>query len=141
MATSVPGQNPSRLFYITDRPTGLRFLVDTGAQVSVVSPTPAQRKHQQDGFHLQAVNNTPIATYGNQSLTLDLEPSDGFFVIADVQHPILGADFLQHFGLLVDLRHTRLSDGLTQLKVQGIMSTISSPSPSLLPGQQSTDRV
>ena len=31
-------------------------------------------------------------------------------MIADVQTPILGADFLQHFGLLVDVRHTCLSD-------------------------------
>ena len=52
MATSVTGHNPSRLFYITDRSTNLRFLVDTGAQVSVIPPTPVQRKHPQNDFQL-----------------------------------------------------------------------------------------
>ena len=33
MATSVTGQQPSRLFYVTDSVTGLRFLVDTGAEM------------------------------------------------------------------------------------------------------------
>ena len=142
VATNVPGHSHSRLFYITDHSSGLRFLVDTGAQVSVIPPTPAQRKHTHDNFQLQAVNSSPITTYGNQSLTLDLGLRRTFhwvFVIADVQSPILGADFLRHFGLLVDLRHSCLSDGITQLKVQGTVSTIVSPSPSLLPIQPQTD--
>ena len=36
MATSTPGLPPSRLFFVTDRCSGLRFLVDTGAEVSVL---------------------------------------------------------------------------------------------------------
>ena len=61
------------------------------------------------------------------------------FVIADVQSPILGADFLRHFGLLVDLRHSCLSDETTHLQVQGIISSALSPSPSLLPKQPETE--
>ena len=95
---SVPGHSPSRLFCITDDSSGLRFLVDTGGTSECYSPpTPAQRKHTHDNFQLQAVNSSPITTYGNQSLTLDLGLSRTFrwvFVIADVQSPILGADFL-----------------------------------------------
>lgn len=55
------------------------------------------------------------------------------FVIADIQSPILGADFLRHYSLLVDVRQHRLFDALTQLKVQGIVSQDSSPSPTFLP--------
>lgn len=40
---------------------------------------------------------------------------------------MLGADFLRNFGLLVDMRHQRLSDSSTQLKVQGITSHTPSP--------------
>ena len=40
MATSAPGPFPSRLFYVTDRNSGLRFLVDTGAEVSFPLPVP-----------------------------------------------------------------------------------------------------
>ena len=57
------------------------------------------------------------------------------FVIADIKRPILGADFLRHFGLLVDMRHHRLSDVVTHLHIQGITCVVTSPSPSLLPRQ------
>ena len=82
------------------------------------------------------MNNTVIATYGRCSLTLDLGLRWTFrwvFVVADVKNPILGADFLRHYCLLVDVRQSRLSDALTQLKVQGIVCQDSSPSPTILP--------
>jgi hypothetical protein len=37
------------------------------------------------------------------------------FVVADVTQPLIGADFLSHFGLLVDCRNNRLLDGVTSL--------------------------
>ena len=46
--------------------------MDTGTEVSVIPPSPADRKHQQDSFTLRAVNHTSIATYGQRSLTLNL---------------------------------------------------------------------
>ena len=72
IVTSVTGQNPSCLFYITDCSTNLQLLVDTSAKVSVISPTPVQCKHPQNDFQLQAVNNSPIATYGSKLLKPDL---------------------------------------------------------------------
>ena len=128
-ATSSAGHQPSRLFYIADRSTCLKFLVDTGAEVSAVPRSRAQRKYHQQGPSLQAVNNTTIATYGTCSLTLDLGLRRTFrwvFIIADISKPILGADFLKHYGLLVDMRSQRLTDSLTQLKVQGMTSSVTS---------------
>ena len=55
------------------------------------------------------------------------------FVIADIKRPILGADFLRHFALLVDKRRHRLTNGLTHLLIQGVTCNTKSPSPSLLP--------
>lgn len=126
-ATSADGLliSPSRLFYVSDRSTGLRFLVDTGAEVSVIPPTRTDRNNRHGNFSLQAVNNTSIATYGIRSLTLNLGLRRTFrwvFIIADVKQPILGADFLRHFGLLVDLRKCRLSDSVTHLHVFGLSS-------------------
>ena len=43
------------------------------------------------------------------------------FVLADVPTPILGADFLEHFGLLVDLKNRRLLDQVTNLKSRGFL--------------------
>ena len=94
-ATSVTGQTPlGRLLYITDQSSGTRFLVDTGPEVSVIHPRAGDRKCTMDSLILQAVNNTPIPTYGTRSLTLNLGLRQWVFVIADVQRPIIGADFL-----------------------------------------------
>ena len=46
---------------------------------------------------------------------------------------ILGADFLRHFGLLVDMHYHHLCDGLTQSTIQGVTCNARSPSPAILP--------
>ena len=122
MATGVAGQtHHSRLFHIYDPSTILRFLIDTGAEVSVITPSALDKQCLQK-LTLQAANNSSIATYGKRSLTLDLNLRRSFqwvFVIADVAMPILGGDFLRHFGLLVDMQHHRLIDNNTHLEVKG----------------------
>nr|VZH99561.1 unnamed protein product [Spirometra erinaceieuropaei] len=118
MATTAAGPSrPSRLFYINDKSSGLRFLVDTGAEVSVIPPL---RRHRlkPSQFSLQTANSTAISTYGQRCLTLDLGLRRRFqwvFIEADVKSPIIGADFLSSFGLTVDVRHRRLTDTTTQL--------------------------
>ena len=131
-ATSVPGLVPSRLFYVSDRVCGLRFLVDTGAEVSVLSPSRTERKFPKASLTLQAVNGSPIQTFGTGSLTLSLGLRRTFrwvFIVADVAQPILGADFLRHFNLLVDMKRSRLVDSTTELHIQGISLQTTSPQP------------
>ena len=135
VATSAPGHPSSRLFFIQDYASGTHFLVDTGAEVSVIPPSRSERHHNKDSkLTLQAVNGSSITTFGTRSLTLNLGLRRTFrwiFVIADVQNPILGADFLRNFGLLVDMKYTRLLDTITQLHVQGITTHTLSPHPVL----------
>ena len=136
VATYVTGQPSSRLFYVTDRTTCLRFVVDTGAQVSVIPPSHTERRNHRADLVLQAVNHTSISTYGTRSLTLDLGLRRSFrwvFIVADVATPILGADFLRWYNLLVDMRSNRLSYAVTSLAVQGTRTQVSSLSPTLLP--------
>ena len=135
MATGSSGPTYSRLFFVSDRTTHTRFLVDTGSEVSVIPPSRTDQ-HTSDTLTLTAVNNTPIRTYGKRSLTLNLGLRRSFpwiFIIADVQKPILGADFLRHFALLVDMQNHKLIDSYTQLYIQGILTHDSSPSPSICP--------
>ena len=83
---------------------------------------------------MQAVNNSAIATFGDCPLTLNLGLRRAFhwvFIVADVKHAILGADFLRHFNLLVDVRHCLLVDNTTQLQVSGISTKELSPSPTV----------
>ena len=80
----------------------------------------------------QAVNKTPIPTYGEKSLTLDSGLRRTFrwiFVIADLALPISGADFVAHFGLQVDVAHLQLVDAATRLSINGLVTSIPSLSP------------
>ena len=61
----------SRLFYFRDKNTGYLFLVDTGAQISVI-PLDPKKKYQLSSFTLQAANGSRIETYGEIALTLNL---------------------------------------------------------------------
>ncbi|BHF61838.1 hypothetical protein SprV_0100481700 [Sparganum proliferum] len=117
-ATAAAGQSrPSRLFYISDKSSGLRFLVDTGAEISVIPP-PRRHYFKPSQSSLQAANSTTINIYGQRSLTLDIGLRRRFqwvFVQTDVKSPIIGADFLTYFGLAVDLKHRKLIDTTTTL--------------------------
>ena len=99
--TGVTGLLPSRLFYIMDKSSSYRFLIDTGAEISVIPPSHSDRKYRQEGCNFLAVNGSIIATYGKRSLTLDLGLRRTFrwvFIIANVQSPILGTDFLRQYS-------------------------------------------
>ena len=134
--TGAPGLSTSRLLHIHDRINNLTFLVDTGAAVSVLPPSSTDRKHPQTHFNLQAANGSHIPTFGQKSLTLDLGLRRSFpwiFVVADVGRPLLGADFLHHFHLTVDLNKRTLVDGTTQLTIAGVIASSSFPKPSSPP--------
>nr|VZI06696.1 unnamed protein product [Spirometra erinaceieuropaei] len=64
--------NPGHTFYVRGTRRGRRFLVDTGAQLSVIPPTPADRRCPNPGLFLQAVNASPITTFGTCSLSLEI---------------------------------------------------------------------
>ncbi|BHF76155.1 hypothetical protein SprV_0501925300 [Sparganum proliferum] len=81
-----------------------RFLVDTGAKISVVSPTPAERRFPRPGLYLQAAKCSPILSFGSLPLTLDIWLRRSFsrvFVIAEVPHAILSSEFLAEFNLFL----------------------------------------
>lgn len=107
---------------IYDTETRERFLVDTGAEISVLSAKNKQRLTPST-YKLYAANNTPIHTYGERTIQLNLGLRRSFvwtFIVADVKTSILGADFLRHYKLLVDLHRKKLRDGVTNLTVNSI---------------------
>lgn len=121
----------SRLF-LYDSANKLRFLVDTGADISVVPRNAFSDIKRNHDLTLSAANGTEIATYGKKLITVNLNLRRNFpfvFNIADIQFPILGADFLKHFGLVVDLKHSRLLDNKTSLSVNCIVSHFDMPTP------------
>lgn len=61
------------------------------------------------------VHGSKIDTFGNKLDTLDLGLSKVFaypFYIVNMEKPILGADFLNKFGIWVDVQNGRLIDSL-----------------------------
>ena len=110
----VTGQNQCRLLYVWDRSSGHKFLVDTGAQVSVFPASPHDRRRQK-GEPLVAANSSKIDTFGKRTISLDL----GFrrfkwlFVLADVNRPMLGADFFFSNHLLIDIYTSHIIDAQT----------------------------
>ncbi|BHF80107.1 hypothetical protein SprV_0702323100 [Sparganum proliferum] len=89
-------------------------------------PPPADRHCPNHGLYLQAVNSSPIATFGFRFLSLDIGLRRLFpwiFVVAHIPCAILGADFLSVFDLLVDCRQSRLHDKTTNLTIRGISSS------------------
>ncbi|GBL79713.1 Transposon Ty3-I Gag-Pol polyprotein [Araneus ventricosus] len=114
-----------RLF-VRDRRSNLRFLVDSGADVSIIPATSQNKKKA--NYLLYAANGTEISTYGIKMLNLDLGLRRHFqfpFIIADVTKGILGADFLHKYNLLVDINKKKLIDGITNLFVLGDITAIS----------------
>ncbi|UYV60238.1 hypothetical protein LAZ67_1000518 [Cordylochernes scorpioides] len=114
--------------YARHRRSAYLFLVDTGSEVSVIPPPVknARPSHRQ----LFAANGSIIHTYGERHLELDLGLGRLFrwpFIIADVGVSIIGADFLRHYGLTIDLRNHRLSDPVSSLHSIGQVS----PSPAV----------
>lgn len=131
MAVSDGAQDGARLF-IFDKSTHMSFLVDTGADISVLPPTITERQNTPSVFNLVAANGTTIRTYGTRKITLSLGLRREFpwtFIIADVSKAIIGADFLTHYGLLVDLTGRELIDRLTCIRSKG--KTIIDPTPTV----------
>lgn len=92
----------------------------------MLAATNKRKTKTSSAYTLYAANNTPINTYGEQTLRLNLGFRRSFlwtFIIADVKTSIIGADFLRHFKLLVDLHKKKLVDHATDISVDAIEVT------------------
>ena len=101
----------SILLHIRDPISGDQFLIDTVAEVSVVPPTSNERSRPRPTrTGLVAANGSPIKSFGTRqsSIKLNNQLYSWKFHIADVHQAILGADFLQAKGFLVDLKRRRI---------------------------------
>lgn len=122
----VDGIKKNRRLTISDRKDGVAYLIDTGADISVIPRRMVKGTLSRTDVQLFAANNTVINTYGNRTRTLDLglrRPFRWQFVVADVMQPIIGADFLAHHGILPDLKNRRLVDERTLLSTEARLTT------------------
>ena len=90
--------------FLKDQLAGALFLADTGAGVSLIPGPPSS-----GGQALTAANSAAITTGAERNLQLSFLDSNSHshwfnfdFIQGSVDGPILGIDFLHHFGLIVD---------------------------------------
>ena len=105
----------ARLLYVKDDVSGRRFLVDTGALVSVFPASGLDTRSHHARPLLEAANGSTIHTYGEKQMTLSINGRKYVwkFLVADVTQPLLGADFLCSNTLMVDVKGQRLVDPTT----------------------------
>ena len=118
---------PAKLLYVDDKRNKCKYLIDTGAAVSVLPKSCANRTTDAASLALVAANNTTINTYGTSKRVVDVGLKRDYtwnFIVAKVQQPIIGADFLIHYSLLVDLRSRCLRDMRTGLAISASLSLI-----------------
>ena len=114
-------------FFIKDELSDHRFLVDTGAFRSILPPSRGNNPTlQPSSAALVAANGTSIQTYGEQEVNIRLsgQTYSWTFIIADVRHPLLGADFLSHYSLVVDVARHRLLNTDTYTSVPLCISNV-----------------
>lgn len=112
---------------IPDKTTGVRYLIDTGADISMIPKRSIKGDHLPSNFSLYVANGSIIKTYGQRVITVNFGLRRSFswqFLIADTNHSINGTDFLSHYNLLVDLRGKKIIDGNTRLNTFGYIKNI-----------------
>ena len=101
----------STLLFVKDILSDREFLVDSGASVSVF---PGPRSSSVDGVRLLTADGSSMFCSGSRLIPLRFSCGSGSrvytwnFQLASVSIPLLGADFLQHFNLLVDIKDRKL---------------------------------
>jgi cleavage and polyadenylation specificity factor subunit 1 len=130
--------------FITDKVTKLRFLIDTGSDLYVYPCKLIPQRRTRVNYDLCAANGTTIPTYGWLPLGLNLWLRRDFtwrFVVADVTQPLIGADFLSNYGLLVDCKYTRLLDGVTSLSAPAQAANSRIPSVKVMSASTPVDNI
>ena len=104
-------------FFIIDDNSSTSILIDTGAFVSIWPASSQDRIDSPKGstIVLKAANGSNIPTYGTRLITLQFgkQRFRWRFVLADVLRPLLGADFFDHHGVMIDIHGRKLIDRVT----------------------------
>lgn len=134
--TARPPRNFIARVIVRDHRSGQKFLVDTGADISVIPSTPnqIQTTNNKDTPTLFAANGSPIATFGSTKREINLglrRKLSWEFIIAQVNQPIIGIDFLRFYNLLVDAKNNKLIDACTRLETDVVFSDAKNDPPSI----------
>ena len=130
------------LLFLRDSVSKRQFLIDTGAEVSVLPATGLNTRTRQPGSPLLAANDSSMRTYETCKPSFHFASSkyQWSFIVADVTRPLLGADFLRSNSLLVDMNGKRLVDAATFHSAPLMQTSTQTPAPHLDAISTSTDQ-
>ncbi|XP_078490170.1 uncharacterized protein LOC100178376 isoform X2 [Ciona intestinalis] len=98
-------------FNVFDNRLNLSFLCDSGGAVSIIPLWFVPRFSRRKSMRLQDVSGKTFSSFGQIKLVLNLNMGRSFvwtFKICDIEHAILGADFFNHYRILLDVSGKRL---------------------------------
>ena len=101
-----------------DKLSATRYLIDTGAGLSVLPPEDIDRPHKGKGKNLRAANGSEIETYGERAVEMDFglgRTYNWIFHVADVTTPILGIDFLTACKFIINMHNASITNKCTKL--------------------------
>ncbi|XP_064470004.1 uncharacterized protein LOC135384746 [Ornithodoros turicata] len=122
------------IFFITYRYSGHRFLVDAGADVSIVPPTPSEKRHRKPEYILQSVTTSRLPlTVSAQSLSTLVSGVyfDGSSSAPTFLMPLLERTSCNSLTSCLIFRRRCLVDKATSLAVRGSVYTIAIVSPTI----------
>jgi len=101
----------------------LHFLVDTGASLSIFPFRLAKSLTiNLSSLQLSSVDGSSVTVHGEVQLSMASRQLrrqfDWCFIVADIPHPIIGADFLAAHNISVSCAKMTIKDDVTELTAQ-----------------------
>lgn len=126
----VSDQKKTRRMMVHDQSTHIKYLIDSGSDVSLLPSQKQTKSNKITCPPLYAANGTKIKTYGTQNVEVQIGTKrySWDFIVADVQIAIIGADFLSYHELTIDLKNKQLISSKTNEKFHTSNVNIDMPS-------------
>ena len=117
----VSSKSSAKVLYLTNKHSGRRYLVDTGAGLSMLLPEDIDKPHKGKLKSLRAANGTEIPTYGERAVQMDFRLGSTYnwvFHVADVTTPELGIDFLAACHFNINVHNATVTDKFTNVSIK-----------------------
>ena len=130
MAAALSDLSKRFLFYKLCSINKLRFLIDTGAAISIIPRGSISLPLIPGNMQLVAANGSRIHFYGFVDLWIDVGLPKRFkhrFAVCNASVPILGADFIVRNSLIIDMCSAMLLEKKSLSPVMSIQDNLTAP--------------
>ena len=111
--SSVYTLQDKKCYYVQDHRNSRQYLVDTGAEYSILPASHEDKRRQEPVEALEAANGSSVPVYGRRTVALNFGQGRLFhhtFLLAEVTKPLLGVDFFNANNIGIDTKGRRMYD-------------------------------